>query len=586
MPRFTSRHRRPILIGLGVTATATVAYGSWMAYIAFHTQSELTAARDQIMIAKTSLLKGDTESARTAAERADQHAADAADTTGSLMWSVAENIPFLGSTFTSVDQIAGAASDLTSNVLPPTMEAGSALAPRELLDPGGRVDLPQLTAAGPALERAAAAATLLADHTDTIEKSDIIGAVEDARIELQRQAHDLAAMLANTRTAAQLLPGMLGQDGDRRYFMAFQTNAEARGTGGLIGGFAVLAASDGTVRVDEMAANKEISLKQRPIDLGPDFERLYGRHRATTDWRNSNLSPHFPYAGRIWQSIWEQESGTVVDGAIATDPVALGYILDVIGPVKMSDGEVVTGDNVVELTESTAYVRFADDNNARKAYLQELAARVVAKMTSDVKNPSGLLEALGKAGSERRIAVWSAHPDEQEVIATTPLGYTVPDDAAPYANVVVNNAAGNKLDYYLTRDIVYSAGTCEAETRRSTVTVTLGNETPETTLPDYVAGMVDNSSDAEPGTARMLLSLYATRGAKLIKASTEQTPLFALTGSELGHPVYTVDVEIPRGATRTVTFELNEPTAPGAASTPLQPLVAPATVTADVPRCD
>lgn len=584
MSRFTTRHRRPILAGCAV-ATAVVAYGSWMAYTAYHTQSELSAARDQIMIAKTALLEGDTDAARTAAERADRHSSNAADATASIPWSVAEGIPFLGSSLTTVEQIARAAATLTHDVLPPALDAGTALTPSELLERGGRVDVQKLRAAGPALDRAASAATRLAEQADDIEQSTLIGAVADARSELQRQAHDLAGLLSNTRTAAQLLPDMLGGNGDRRYFMAFQTNAEARGTGGLLGGFAVLAAGDGAVRVDELAANKEIALKQRPLDLGPEFDRLYGRHRPTTDWRNSNLSPHFPYAGRIWQSIWEQESGTVVDGAIATDPVALGYVLDVIGPVTMHDGEIVSGDNVVELTESTAYARFADDNNARKAYLQELAARVVTKMTSGVQNPAALLDALGRAVSERRIAVWSAHPEEQEVLAATPLGYTVPGDAAPYANVVVNNAAGNKLDYYLTRDIRYVAGTCETDTRRSTVSVTLGNETPNVPLSDYVAGMVENTSRAEPGTSRMLLSLYGTQGSELVKVSSDKAPLFALTGTELGHPVYTVDVEIPRGQTRTVTFELTEPTAAGAPRVPLQPLVAPATVTTDVPRC-
>ena len=62
----------------------------------------------------------------------------------------------------------------------------------------------------------------------------------------------------------------------------------------------------------------------------------------------------------------------------------------------MPDGESVTADNVVELTESTAYARFPSDNKARKQYLQTIAARVVAKMTGNIKSPSALLEALGQ----------------------------------------------------------------------------------------------------------------------------------------------------------------------------------------------
>ena len=77
--------------------------------------------------------------------------------------------------------------------------------------------------------------------------------------------------------------------------------------------------------------------------------------------------------------MWEQQSGTTVDGVIAIDPVALSFILGAVGPVTMPDGETVTKDNVVELTESTAYTRFADDNNARKQYLQDVAGEIVKR---------------------------------------------------------------------------------------------------------------------------------------------------------------------------------------------------------------
>ena len=68
--------------------------------------------------------------------------------------------------------------------------------------------------------------------------------------------------------------------------------------------------------------------------------------------------------------MWAQQSGMNVDGVIAIDPVALSYVLVRSDPVTMPDGEVVTKDNVVELTESTAYSRFPTDQPAR----QELSA--------------------------------------------------------------------------------------------------------------------------------------------------------------------------------------------------------------------
>ncbi len=69
--------------------------------------------------------------------------------------------------------------------------------------------------------------------------------------------------------------------------------------------------------------------------------------------------------------------------------------------------------------------------------------------------------------------MWSSHPDEQDVLADTPLGHIVPDDDAPYAGVVVNNLGGNKLLLYLQREIDYTADSCSGDTRATTVKVRL-----------------------------------------------------------------------------------------------------------------
>ena len=201
---------------------------------------------------------------------------------------------------------------------------------------------------------------------------------------------------------------MMGADGPRTYFMGFQTNAEARGTGGLLGGFGILRFDNGTPTVDTSGPQYRTQRHIRTFDLGREFAQEYGFTNPFTDFRNSNLSSHFPYAAQIWKSMWAQQSGMNVDGVIAIDPVALSYMLGAVGSITLPDGEIVTKDNVVELTESTAYIRFPNDQTARKNYLQDIANAVVKKMTGPIESPAQLLDALGKAVSERRIAVWSS----------------------------------------------------------------------------------------------------------------------------------------------------------------------------------
>jgi hypothetical protein len=377
----------------------------------------------------------------------------------------------------------------------------------------------------------------------------------------------------------------MGADGPRSYFMAFQTNAEARGTGGLLGGFGILHFDDGVPSVDNLGPNTELRGASTSLDLGPEFARQYGFANPFTDFRNSNFSAHFPYAAQIWRSMWAELSGSNVDGVIAIDPVALSYILDAVGPVTMPDGEQITKDNVVELTESTVYFRYPTDQVARKQYLQDIASEVVKKTTGPVRSPRQLLEALGKAVNEGRIAVWSAVPDEQALLEETPLAHVVPDDEAPFAAVVINNLGGNKLDYYLRREIEYAADDCAGETRESTVTVRLSNEAPEGPLPDYVGGTGLPGAAVPSGTNLTSVSLVATKGANLRGALANGRKVPVFTGSDRGRPVFEAQVAIPRGQSTEVKFLLDEPTARGDVRVPIQPLLDDLTPVISVPKC-
>ncbi|MBA8959289.1 hypothetical protein JOJ86_002580 [Rhodococcus percolatus] len=589
VPGPARRRRRYVLAGTGVLALAVI---GWFGYSAWDVQHDLTGARDNAQLAKNSLLGGDTEGARNAAAEAVTQAENAQVSLHSAPWRQLAGIPGVGAPFESIQRMSDVVVGLTRDVLAPAVETGTALSPGDLISDGGKVKLQPLREAAPALKQTSLAARALADQAHQVPGAGYLGPIDDVRSELQNQTDDVAKLLENTAIGADILPAMMGADGPRNYFMAFQTNAEARGTGGLVGGYGIIRANDGEVQVDTLGKNTEVSYEHQPLDLGSDFNGLYGSYNPSTDIRNSNLSTHFPYAGQIWQSLWAQESGEQVDGAIATDPVALSYVLGAVGPVTMPDGEVVDAGNVVELTESTAYIRYAGvsdteivaNNVARKTYLQTIAAKVVEKMTGNIASPQLLLDAIGKAVSERRIAVWSAHPEEQAVLAGTPLGHTVPEDDAPYASVVVNNNAGNKLDYYLTREIDYTAETCTGDTRTSEVTVRLTNNLPAGDYPRYVAGTYNNRQ-VPPGTNVAMISLLATRGAKLDKATVNGRPAFTVNGNELGHPVFSIPTTVPRGETVELRYALTEPTVPGAARVPVQPLVDDPKVTVNVPAC-
>ena len=562
--------------------------GCWVAVGAFQAKSNLEQARNNAQDAKNALLEGNTQAASESADEALNRAEAARAATHSIAWNIVSAVPWLGSPFETGQQVTDVVLGLATDVLRPAADVGIAIAPDRLYR-DGRVDVDLLRSQEPQLSELSDNAIRLNGEAGAITDPRYVSLIRDARSQLQTQISSITSVIENAALAARLAPSMMGADGPRTYFMGFQTNAEARGTGGLLGGYGILRFENGVPTVDTLASNTELADAVAPIDLGLEYDQQYGYAQPFTDFRNSNLSPHFPYAAQIWKAMWFEQTGVEVDGVIAIDPVALSYILGAVGPITMPDGEIVSRENVVELTESTAYSRFPTDQMARKQYLQDIANAVVTKMTGHVQSPRKLLDALGKAISERRIAVWSGSPAEQALLEQTPLAHALPGGEAPYAAVVVNNLGGNKLDYYLDTQIEYAADDCRGETRASTVNVGLTNNVPSEPLPDYVTsagGLSPELLIAVPkGTNITSVRLFATKGSELSAAILNGERVPAIINTELGHPVFEVQVIIPPGQSADVSFQLSEPTAPGKPRAPSQPLVETVVPKVLVPEC-
>lgn len=581
--------RREAKIASLVFILLAVGFVAWLGFQVADVRSNLEEARASAQQAKDALLRGETAEAGEWADTSRSQAQAARDASHSVPWSVAAAVPWLGSPFVTMREITDVVLGVVVDVLQPAANTGSALSSDALFH-DGRVDVHLLRDQEPVLSTLADNADRLASSAEAVAEPAFPDSLSDARSALATQTSDLATMLDNTALAARLAPSMMGADGPRTYFMGFQTNAEARGTGGLLGGFGVLRFDDGVATIDTLGPNTELVGPFRPIDLGDEYAEQYGYTNPTVDYRNSNMSAHFPHTAQIWRSMWAQQTGVNVDGVIAIDPVALSYILGPVGPVRLSDGEAITSENVVELTESTAYQRFPTDQQARKQYLQDIANAVVEKMLGPVESPAALMEAIGRAVGERRIAVWSSSPEEQGLLEQTPLAHVIPDDPAPYAGVVINNLGGNKMDYYLTREIEYASDSCAADTRLSTVTVRLTNTlAPGTELPEYVAGSAGVRSDLPismpSGTMVTSVRLLATTGASLLGVLSNGERVPAFVGAERGHPTFEVQVAIPPGQSGELSFRLSEPTVPGAARVPVQPLVDAVAPVVTVPEC-
>ncbi|MCR5977815.1 DUF4012 domain-containing protein [Gordonia jinghuaiqii] len=580
--RMVSNRAVQILAVVVVLAAAAVA---WLAYSALKVKGDLESVRTDAGQARTLMLDGDQAGARAAAESAAARAEDASERSHGLLWSAVAAVPALGSPLKSVQQMSDAVESLSADVLVPAADLASVLDPDQLRT-GNTVNLELLRDAQPALQSVAEKSAAVAEQVSSINPS-WLGVVADAKTQLADQVDAADSTVQATNIAAQLVPSMLGSTGPRNYFMAFQTPSEARGTGGLVGGFAVLRAADGRVTIPELGANSEFRDPATPtINLGPEYDAIYSYYKPYTDFRNGNLSADFTDAAQIWIANWRAQTGQRLDGAIALDPIALKYVLEVVGTVTLPDGEKITADNVVPITLSTAYQRYATDNEARKDYLQNISGAVVKKLITSGGSTRKLLEALGRGVHERRIMVYSTTGEEQKILETTNLGHQISDTTSPYLQVAIGNASGTKLDYYLRRDISYTSGPCTGDTRESTITVKLTNTLDTTDLTDYVAGGLGTDLSVNKGTNLANVEFLTTKGAVLKEMTLGEGGAFYVEQTLHDRPYYSTRVGIPPGQTVTITLKIDEPTtAKGEAEVPIQPLVDDPTVKVDVPAC-
>jgi hypothetical protein len=561
-------------------ATLPVAAAAWIGVTGWLARSELLAAQHDLTALRASVSAAGSP-AESAQERllrsAAEHAASAHHLTTGPAWYTAARLPFLGEPLQTVRGTAEVADRLTGDVLQPLVR----VVPRLSADAhaGGipRV-LTDLESQAPAFERAARVAAEVRGDAHRLPRSTWLPAADRARAQLSDQLDRLVPQTRDVAVAARVVPSMLGGHGPRRYFLAFQNLAEARGTGGLPGAFAVLRADRGKLSFEHFGNNTEMDGVHADVNLGAEFATQYGDNGPGSVWANSNMSPHFPYAARLWTAYWRAHTGQRLDGAFAIDPASLGLLLRATGPARMPDGTALTADNAVNLTERDSYAKYADVA-ARKAFFVEAARAAAGRMMHAADDPRmlpALLSAVRDVQREGRLQVWSAHAAEQRQLGSRPFGGALPDRTGPFAGLVVNNAAGSKLDYYLERSLVWAPGACTVSGRTVTVTVTLTNRAPASGLPGYVTLREDRPEyRTRPGDNRLLVSYYAGKGASLSGATLDGHQVEPIPGVERGHPVYTLDLELPRQSSRTLVLHLQEPQADGPPTILRQALVKP-----------
>jgi hypothetical protein len=422
----------------------------------------------------------------------------------------------------------------------------------------GRVSIDAVRALEPPLAEAVAALDRTADRLAGLKTTWLMPPIANQIDELEQR---VARGLDETTTgleAVRVLPAVLGGEGDRRYFVAFQTPAEQRAGGGIIGNYAIVTFANGAFDLASRGRDTDLNTQGMPVRTlrGPaDYVRRYRTFQPERTWQNVTMSPDFPSVAQVIEDLAPQSGAGSVDGVVTIDPRAVAALLQLTGPISVPNlAFPLSAANAEQFLLHDQYSNFTS-NGARIDFLGDTIDALVDRMrTATLPPPARIAQILGPVVREGRIAMHSTRPAEQRLFALTGADGALPAVDGDFAGLVTQNASGNKIDMFQRRALHYKAVVDPATGHvDATAKITLHNDAPRTGLPHYVIGGSGANPTAD-GDSRVYVSFYSPLA--LRSARIGNTPLVMQGGAELERNVYSAMVLVPAKSSLTLTLEL------------------------------
>lgn len=566
-------------IGPAIAIFAFVALGTATTHLvrtAFGIKAELSAVEALLPKLKSELLTQDVESAEVTLAQIADHA-DAAAVSGSDgFWRMAGSLPFVGSNFTAVSEIALSVKDLVYGTAKPLLGTYGAFDWAMLAPINGKVDASLLREAAPALDAASNTVDLTYARLENIEQSSLLPQVSEPLVRALAALSNLSHPLQLAADVSGILPAMLGADEPRNYLLMIQNNAEVRATGGLPGALAVLRVNNGTIDFTEQASGSSLGKFVPPVPVDRTQSSIYTT-RLGSYISDVNLTPDFPTVSKTAKEMWQQRHGTPIDGVIALDSFALSHLLDATGPIRLSattlaEAPTLTSTlnsaNVVQTLLSDSYSSISD-LGAQDRYFSGVARDTFMALSRGGVDGEKLVHALVQAAIDDRIFVWSRDKDEQDVLATTGLGGAIgtPAKGAAAFGIYFNDGTGAKMDYYMRRSVQLLAKCTEGEFTEYVVRIVSTNTAPldaGTSLPGHVTGA--GIFGVPAGSVQTNITVYGPALSHIYNATEDGTEIGFGSHIHDGRPVGVVTSQLAPGESS--VFEIafikilqqNEPT--------------------------
>ncbi len=363
---------------------------------------------------------------------------------------VAADLPWVGSQVTAARLLRTAGED-------GTIAGTNIVGLVEQLVPGGSA--PQL----PLLQRlvsvaqdhkadlgrlSAQLATLQSDIA-AMPNGRLLGPLDSARTTLRTQGSKVLATATPAIALLQALPAAIGP-GQHTYLLLLENPGEMRPGGGYIGAVGQVTFTDGAVTGQVFRDSAFSDALVRDIPPPRPFN-VYLQHNHPWNLGDSDWSPDFPTAVGDVDRFYVEATGVHPDGVIAVDPVALGGILSITGPITVPPyPQVITGANA--LTELNYITNFARPGDPGKVFLPPFGQAVVGRLLhAAIGEAPSMANSLAASARQTHIVLYFADAQLEALVRGAGFDGGVRAPLGDSLEVLDANLSGTKGDLFVSR---------------------------------------------------------------------------------------------------------------------------------------
>jgi hypothetical protein len=513
-----------IRTGIGLIALAVLVF-LWQAVTAARALNEAKGVATSLTRA---IAHGDVPRARTLLVEFDDATTRAHHRTDGPLWSLGAHVPFVGRNLAAVSTVSAQADAIADDALPKVVNVADKVRLDTFRPRNGRVDMAAVARTVTILEATNQVVTHADREIGAIQVDRLFAPLVGPFTELQEQTHQTSVAISTAYEAGKLLPTMLASDGKtRHYLLMVLNNAEVRSLVGMPGSYSELEAKNGKVSMARQSTPEEMSqLDDTAASDAKVAAEVDGgfNSRVGIDIRDTMIVPDFPRAAQLASDIAEERWDTKLDGVIAVDPVALGYVLRATGQISIGGGLSINQFNTASTLLNGIYLRYPNDNNAQNNAFKVAARKSFNALVSGRGNSVLAVQGLVRGVQERRIMLWSKHPSEERRISSGGLANVLTDAKQlnrPQLGVFMTDIGSAKMSYYLRMGTRVDATACYlGGVQDITMTTTVSSEAPQSgrSLPISIVGP---GTWVKPGGMRFVTRLVAPPKAQIISVTVD-----------------------------------------------------------------